>query len=166
MTVHCSGRDHLLPLTLVEDCQWDYQTDGGQMIIHPSHEAWLFQAGHAVYNRGGRTWTCHPRPHTRHPYNCCNLLYSCNNMQIWWGGEWLVADVAFECITQFTVEGNWDLSVSLFISKRCCNSSRIRVTSFARDTRPEVTVRFLAGMKSYQHSYQWQSEFSGPCTKR
>ena len=65
------------------------------------------------------------------------------------GSDRRVADVAFECITQFTVEGNWDLCKS--ISKRCCNS-RIRITSSVRDARPEVTVHFLTGMKSSSES--------------
>ena len=31
--------------------------------------------------------------------------------------NWRLADVAFECITQFTVEGNWDLCKTIYFKE-------------------------------------------------
>ena len=33
------------------------------------------------------------------------------------GSDWRFADVASECITQFTVEGNWDLCKSVYFKE-------------------------------------------------
>lgn len=64
-------------------------------------------------------------------------------------GDWQMLHLNVSLNLQWRATG---IFVSLFISKRSCISSRIRVTSFVRDARPEVTVCFLAGMKSSSES--------------
>ena len=39
------------------------------------------------------------------------------NMMGGGGSDWIFADVASECITQFTVEGNWDLCKSVYFKE-------------------------------------------------